>query len=464
MKRMPFLIILLWCCSLAAEETYNLQDILSSASQKTDELEIIDAEYEAGTQQVNFYRAEAYPFVTLSSGAGYGYQSIEALKSSMDAGPGQYRPENGSQNNDTGASSPAPPGNENTHQGAYQMNWNLSLRQPLFTFGKVTGALALAKVQGKILAESKQLQTDLYYLSVTQAFSTNFLAQENVLIAQKTYETAHRLLQRMKIESEGGAVSKLELLRIEGRMRKAEADLHMAKAEHDGAMRRLARLADLELDTNFILSFSDADNEFSIPAGENVKGNTEYELKELQGDFLEKQLKIERSGFFPSVYLAGSVNNNQTFHQDSSIESKNLFNPDHFNYTIGVQLTWNIFDGMRTLSRYRQVRADQKRVSYELNQVEEKKTIAVQETRDALVAVAKSREAVTMQKKAAARAFTQAEEDFQNGYVSATDLLEIEQELRRAEFGENQLHMQELLTIAQLKLLLGIPLYGETEL
>ena len=106
--------------------------------------------------------------------------------------------------------------------------------------------------------------------------------------------------------------------------------------------------------------------------------NLQIVLKRLEADFNTYLRKNAWSSFFPSLNLFGSIFNEFMAVDTSGLAemfllepqageavpeipvSTDFFNPDLINYSIGIELSWNIFDGKRSFAQYRQAKRQEK--------------------------------------------------------------------------------------------------------
>ncbi len=457
---------LLIICAISAvwcQTSYTLETILAQCQGKSHELALIQKRYEAGFAEVDNYRAEALPFLSFSSGASYVSQSLESQGMQSNALTQVLSRIDG-----------------------YAFNWSLNLQQPLFTFGKVTSALRIARTRKSNLEDMRHLETDLFYIEVMQQFSQAYSAQHAEEIAKKSSERSERLLQKTKVEYEGGRVSRGDYLRIEALAQGDKAQLISARSTKKATMARLAVLTGIENLTEMRLEI-DTQGKMSQTSGENSSGNLQIGLKQAQIDMLSDQQTIIRAGKFPSLYLVGSISNQfmsidtagQTAKalpilmlQDPSFDPANglpfnnptpkeYFNPDFFSYSIGVQLSWNLFDGRRTSAQLRQVIKQTESAKLELDKQKRDLEITLQEVRSQISALDESTVAVNLQTEAAQNALSLLENDYENGMTDITTLLEADKEYRSAVQQLDNLKIQKMLAIAQLHIAMGLPVYGE---
>lgn len=445
-----------------AEEEYSIERIFELVKDCSDDIAVVDLEYAAGLEDVKFYQAEAMPQISFNTGASYISQSMK---------------------------SQAMTGNEiiklfDRLNGA-ALNWNLSLYQPLITFGRVFNALKMATVRKELLRDIRDFKKDLYYLSVLQAYSKVYIAQNNVTIAQKSLTTAEKLLKRITIDLLSGNATRRDSLRVQAMVFRAQSELEMAQSSHRIAFNRLAKLTELTMPPGTVIIYDEYGWASDAPKESETDKNLGCKIKENESLILLLNSEYERSSILPLVSLVGGISNEYMIPDTSGLTKKYLdyleqkgqsvsgfetldlpeysdyFNPDYVNYMIGIQLTWNIFDGRRSIAKYHQARINFEKAERELKILSEENEEAIEEAKDLLSSLKRTRKAVLLQLESANAAFNQIQDDYQNGFVDYITMLDVERELREAEKKVNEIHIQRLLAVAQYKIALGIPLVKE---
>ena len=445
--------------SSLTHEEYSIERLLELVKNCSDDIAIAELEYAAGLEEVKFYQAEAMPQVSFNSNISYLSQSLK---------------------------SQALTGNEiiklfDRLDGAI-VNWNVSLYQPLLTFGRVFNALKMANVRKELLRDVRDLKKDLYYLSVLQAYSKVYIAQNNVAIAQKSLSYTEKLLKRITIDILSGSGIRRDSLRIQAMVFGAQSGLEMAQSSHKIALQRLAKLTELKIPPSTVIIYDQYGWASDVPGGSETNRSLEGKVKENETQILMLHSEYERSNMLPSFSLVGGITNEFMVPDTSGITQKYLdylemtgqpvpeivdfglpefadyFDPDFVNYTIGVQLTWNIFDGRRSIAKYRQARINFEKADRELKILNEENEEAIEEAKSILSTLRKTRKAVLLQLESATAAFNQVQNDYQSGFVDYTTMIDTERQLREAEKGLSEINIQWLLAVAQYKIALGIPL------
>ncbi len=333
------------------------------------------------------------------------------------------------------------------------------------------------------------MREDLFYLRVIQEFSDAFLAQQDVAINRAALDRSLQLQTRVSTEFEGGRANRRELLRIQSLVQGDRAQLIAAEGAACISARRLIETVnpDDAGETRFEI---DREGALSVPPPETGPGNIRLSLKRNEAAMYKEQIRFLRAGFFPSVDFIASINNQfmtidtgglaEQFiprgvpdrdavignlarqFDDANPKPGKYFDPDFFNYTVGLQLSWTIFNGFRTRAQYRQTKHLAEKSLLELEVMDREQDLAVEEARILLKTADSTIASVTTQLKAARMALSQTEKDYADGFSDFSTLLDTDKEYRDAVRALNGLTIQRLLALTQLRIALGLPVYGDT--
>jgi outer membrane protein TolC len=360
------------------------------------------------------------------------------------------------------------------HIGGVIGNWAINLQQPLVTFGRVFNALKIARVRDEFLEDKRQLDKDLFYLSVIQAFGNVFRAQSNIKLAEKSVDFNDKLLARIRIDLETGGGIKRDSLRIQAQVFKAESDLIKAQSGYRIAIKRLANLTELDISNNDLFIYNKS-GWASTPTYETKDSvSLEYKLREYESYILKYNAEYEKGKLFPSINLTGRMNSDinrptnkdirdQLSSSSSGFEYRipdyfDILDPHYWNFMIGIQMTWNIFDGRRSIASYRKSRYDFERTERKLKILREENKTMIKEAYEALITLEQVTKASDLQVETLRSTLDQLNIDFQGGFVDYKTILETEQQLLDAQRMLNELYLQRLLAVAQYKITLGLPL------
>jgi outer membrane protein TolC len=448
----PLLIVAVSAQTTDTIRKYSLQDILSIANKQGNRIRIIQTRTDADLQQVEIYKAEAYPDINLNTSIGYANQSLLGRPFESSAFINRI--------------------------DGFLFSWSFSLQQPVFRFGQIINSFKLASLSKKISQNSSNLQRDNYFLEVINQFIQTYTGQFDYIIATQSLNRSERIYQRTLLDFETGQVSKRELLRTQASLERDRALLLSSSCNRALSIRKLNILIGLKDPADYLLVLDTVESFLKVPSqysGENLQ----IVQKRLEADFNTYLRKNAWSSFFPSLNLFGSIFNEFMAVDTSGLTemiigepeageiipeipvSSDFFNPDLINYSIGLELSWNIFDGKRSFARYRQAKKQEKATFLELEQIERENRNQILEVKDQISVTDNTIEAYRLQLEASQKALQQADSDFQDGFIDAITYLEIEQEYRNAALNLDNQKLRRLLLQAQLRVALGLRIFGD---
>ena len=237
---------------------------------------------------------------------------------------------------------------------------NITARQTLYAGGGV-----VANVRGQQLtldAAVLDLQAVINdaLLEVRTRFYTVLVSREKIKVQEQNTELLQRQLQDVKNRFEAGTVSNFEVLRAEVALANAQAPLITARNDYRLAIEelRLALGFTTATETNVTkipdflgtLEFTPASFDLrSALATARAQRPDLLRLRKL-ATAAEEGVLARRAGYYPNVSLFGAYDSRKT-------PGLNTFSGNRDGVTVGLQSTWNIFDGRATAGRVAQARS-----------------------------------------------------------------------------------------------------------
>lgn len=464
-KVLIFLAILLWTgiCNICAQSCYTLQQILSIADKNGTRIKIIENNALANKEQAQMYFAEALPNIELSSGLSYANQTLRGSQVSSNADMVAIF----------------------DRLDGLMVNWSLSLKQPLFAFGKTFNSLKLASLGKDVLEQNRLLQRDIFFLQVIEQYTITYIDQFELNIAKQSLARSQKLLEKIQLDYEFAHSSRMDLLRTKSAFAGNVADSMRAATAKLVSRQKLNVMIGLPDTCEYELVL-DTTERYSEKPDMRKSGNIEITLKLLETRVNDRLRRNAWASLWPSLSLTASIYN-EIFTIDTTgmtglylayMEQNGglppnapdvlfpenpgpveYFNPDFFNYTAGVLLTWNIFDGTRSWAAHRQAKLKEGQSKLELEQMKLENSNRIMEIQGQINSLIGAIEAYRLQYQASQKALEQAEMDIKDGFIDAATYLEIDREYNTAARQLDEAKLQKLLLQAQLQVTLGLPVY-----
>jgi len=237
---------------------------------------------------------------------------------------------------------------------------NVTARQTLYAGGGV-----VANVRGQqltldaaVLALQAVINDAL--LDVRTRFYTVLLSREKIKVQEQNTELLQRQLQDVKNRYEAGTVSNFEVLRAEVALANAQTPLITARNDYRLAIEELRRSLGFTTATepnvtktpDFIGTLEFAPASFDLRSALATAREQRPDLLRLRKleTAAEEGIVARRAGYYPNLSLYGAYDSRKT-------PGLNSFSDNRDGITVGLQSTWNIFDGRATAGRVAQARS-----------------------------------------------------------------------------------------------------------
>ncbi len=238
-------------------------------------------------------------------------------------------------------------------------NVDVRVTQNLFSSGAVRARIAVAKLAERSAALDYQAQLETTILAVRIAFYQTLYAEGVIGVSQQALDLLGAQLKDQQDRLSAGSVSQINVNRAQVALANEQPALNEARYNLHAAYVTLAQVLAIQY------ASGDAPAPFHI-RGELVYRSTKYSLddclrraenqrpeiasRQLDLDSLGHQLTVDKSTTRPRLDAFAAY--------DIYSETSTLAQDDSFNgYTIGVNASWQIFDGFATLGRVRATRA-----------------------------------------------------------------------------------------------------------
>lgn len=234
----------------------------------------------------------------------------------------------------------------------------LSLTQPIYTGGVLTGNLGIAKLNWEMSKEDLRKAKQELASQVKEAYYGLWFAEQALQVVQSSYENMGKHYQRVKRLYDVGSVSKYELLQAQVRWESLKPTI--IKTENGVKLARLglANLIGIPIDSIVIaddltkLSLPEKiDSELTKLLDEAYQNRPDVINMTYAKDIAKLQTKMARAGYKPNIALSYDYS------------GKGLdFEPGDWEKTwnLTLSLTGNLFDGFATASKVAAAKDNQK--------------------------------------------------------------------------------------------------------
>ena len=248
-------------------------------------------------------------------------------------------------------------GNMATQLGSdndYSSSLNLSL--PLFSNYNNTNK-KLSETQLKFQKESAREIKQTVVNSIKKSYFTYLIAQEIIKVQIQQLKNAEETLLDIKKRMKQGTLTDYDLTTAKVQVANAKNDLLEAQSNMIQLANNLKLLIGLKSDD--VLKLTDPitllEDELNIEKGVKLMLEQNSKLKQLELDveFNEKQVKLAKSAFYPTIDAIGNYNY-QAQADNFDLSDYNWVNTS----LIGLQLQFSIFNGTITKNKVQQAKIE----------------------------------------------------------------------------------------------------------
>lgn len=400
-------LLLLPATMVRAEARYSLRDCLTLARSQNPDVLIAAKQVDVARANITTARAGAIPTLRAD---GYFQERQQNLATS--GGTNQNRPQD------------------------YTVT--ALLTQNLYTSGAVRGRIAIARIGEQIALKNYQAAVDTMTLNVKLAFYRVLFAESSVSVRRESVQLMQAQLRDQQDRLRAGTVGTLNVSRAQVTLSNEQPFLYQAEAERASAYLQLAQVMGVALkpgarmpDFTIVgaLAYTPRHFELANCVARALALRPEIEARRMDIDVLERQVVVEKSTTLPQVSgFAGY----QLFSEPNPAVSHDYFS----GYTVGINASWTLFDGMATPGRVRAVQARSAAARQALRATE----LSVEtEVRTALESLHQAEETIRSQRQNASiadQAMKMATGNFIAGLASQLDILQGQVDLTRARLNE----------------------------
>lgn len=211
----------------------------------------------------------------------------------------------------------------------------LSYMLPLYTGGKLTEYGRITEAMHRMSQWDTQKLLNEKIFQTKKAFYDISLVENYIFNLSKIIKNINHLEEIVKSMGEEGYAQEIDLLEVQARRSEAESMHNQAKLNRDLAYQFLSFLLNEKVDT--IKKVNDMAPMPNIDVTEIESNNIDIQKALLGLKISQMAMDVEKSNYLPTIGAFGEYGS-------ADNELWNEFR-DKDAYTVGVQLTWNIFNG-----------------------------------------------------------------------------------------------------------------------
>ena len=300
----------------------------------------------------------------------------------------------------------------------------IEVLQPLINIDGIYGRQA-----AKSKMEAYQLQTErskeYLQLDVNKAFMQLQLTYKAVKVLEKANNTAKANLKLVENYFKQGMLQKTDVLNVQVRVNEIANQLQYAKSNVQNASDYLAFLFNDEQTNKIYKPVETLDNTIVI---ESTNAKLSENRKDIQAmnkstAAYQKMMQSNKMNFLPRLNAFGTY----------EINDKYSFGMSKKGYLVGAQLSWNVFDGYKSIGKWEKSKADFQKASIETEQYKAQSQLELNKTNRQLIDAENKVNLSKLAYNQSQEAYRIRQNRFSQGLEKTTDLLQAETQMFQKE-------------------------------
>jgi outer membrane protein len=419
-----------------------IEDAVRLALLRNPEILVVQAQLEELKGKITEVRSGAFPQIEMQ-GFGLRLRDPSVLNTaSFDLLPPEFR----------GALVPRP---------ANLFDTGVTLRQPLYTAGKVGTAIKLAVESQREQEAALESARQRIVFKVFQAFQDLLLAQENLLVVRETVQQRQKHLEQARSRFNLGVATEVDVLRSEVNLANTRPEIIRAENRVRMARSALNSLIVEDLDAPTPITGKLQYEIWTPPAGVELQ----RQAKESRPEIIVAQRQVDEARL--ALSLAHAENklsvDMETSFGISARDVKNLYQSDYTRWNVRVNFKLPVYDSGRKAGLIVQAQARMSGAQHALSQLLNNVNLEIKAAQDDLQSSAQSVEAARVNVSQAEKVLLMMQANYQYGAATTLDVVDAQTALTLARNSVLTATYEFQLAKARVRLASGSPILDSGE-
>ncbi len=298
------------------------------------------------------------------------------------------------------------------------------IQQPLINVDGIYGRQA-----AKAKMEAYQLQTartkEYLELEVSKAYMQLQLAYKAVKVLEKANTTGKANLKLVENYFKQGLLQKTDLLNVQVRVNEIANQLQYAKSNVQNASDYLGFLLNEDTNGEIYKPSEELENAITVEQMNTALSDNRKDIQAMDKSTsaYKKMLLSSKMGFLPRLNAFGSY----------ELYDKNFLGTSAKGYLVGAQLSWNVFDGYKSIGKYNKAKADFQKSEVETEQYKKQSQLELNKTNRQLKDAENKVNLSQLALEQSQEAYRIRQNRFTQGLEKTTDLLQSETQMIQKE-------------------------------
>ncbi|ADB38833.1 TolC family protein [Spirosoma linguale] len=309
----------------------------------------------------------------------------------------------------------------------YNLSTSVQASQALYNQSLMI-ATKVAKTSRDLSAlQTQKTKEDVAYNVSATYYNLQTTAQQ-IAFLQKNLASTERLIQITDLLRQNKLAKGIDVDRLLLSKTSSQTQIESLQATYNQLLNTLKLLTGIPQTDSLTVRTAIDETVPVTPANEYTINRTDLQLLDRQKDLNGLEQRNIKAGFVPTVSAYGLANSTVYATGGDNSYIKNV--PG---YWLGLQLNWNVFDGMARKAKLSQKRIDDQKLDVQLRQTRESIAMDIANSRNQFLVQQRNLATNRGQVALAEKVYTQTQLQFKEGTVDITDVVQAENSLREAQ-------------------------------
>ncbi|QIP14277.1 TolC family protein [Spirosoma aureum] len=309
----------------------------------------------------------------------------------------------------------------------YNLSTSLQATQALYNQSLLIATKAAKASRDLSALQTQKTKEDVAYNVSATYYNLQTTAQQIAFLRNNLVST-ERLIRITDLRRQNQLAQGIDVDRLQLSKTSSQTQIESLQATYNQLLNTLKYLTGTPQTDSLQVRTSIEETIPVAPGNEYTINRTDLQLIDQQKLINGLEQRNVKTGFVPTVSAYGVANSSVY-----AIGGDNSYVKNLPGYWVGLQLNWNVFDGLARKAKLSQKRIDDQKLDVQLRQVRESISMDITNARNKFLVEQQNLSTNSGQVKLAEKVYTQTQLQFKEGTVDITDVVQAENSLRDAQ-------------------------------
>ncbi|MFD2935648.1 TolC family protein [Spirosoma flavum] len=309
----------------------------------------------------------------------------------------------------------------------YNLSTSIQATQPLYNQSLLIATKAAKASRTLSALQTQKIKEDVAY-NVSATYYNLQTTTQQIAFLRSNLTSTERLIRITDLRRQNQLAQGIDVDRLQLSKTSSQTQIESLLATYNQLLNSLKYLTGTPQTDSLQVRTAIEETIPVAPGSEYTINRTDLQLLDQQKEINGLEQRNVKAGFAPTVAAYGVANSSVY-----AIGGDNSYVKNLPGYWLGLQLNWNVFDGLARKAKLSQKRIDDQKLDVQLRQTRESISMDITNSRNRFLVEQQNLSTNRGQVTLAEKVYTQTQLQFKEGTVDITDVVQAENSLRDAQ-------------------------------